>query len=197
MEMKLYYAPPSPFARKVRVLARELGLQDRVQEVVVNTTPVAPAPEVTTANPLSKIPTLVLADGTSLYDSRVIAEYLLTLAGKGGGTDWSVLRRQALADGVLDAGLAHRYETVLRPKELHWPEWLAAQMGKVRSGIAALASDLPEPAPRLDAIATACTLGWLEFRMPEFAWRDDHPELAHFQHEMSQRASMVDTHPSH
>lgn len=204
--MKLFFAAPSPFARKVRVLARELDLQGRIQEIAVHTTPVAPAGEVTAANPLSKIPTLVTDEGMSLYDSRVISEYLLSINARSQANTaltraqdvarWTQLRRQALADGILDAGLAHRYETVLRPKDLHWNEWLDAQIGKIQSGLAELAKELPAPSAELDAIAIACTLGWLEFRMPDIAWRTEHPSLASFHDAMAERPSMLDTHPS-
>lgn len=200
--MKLLFAAPSPFARKVRVLARELDLDTRIEEVTVNTTPVSPAAEVTAANPLSKIPTLITDDGTAIFDSRVIAEYLLSIAAakaapESNETRWLSLRRQALADGVLDAGLAHRYETVLRPKELHWAPWLEAQQSKMLRGLEALANDLPTIGgrPGLDAIAIACMLGWVEFRMPEINWRKAHPSLSSFFDQMSERTSMRATRP--
>jgi glutathione S-transferase len=200
--MKLLFASPSPFARKVRVLARELELNENITEIPVNTTPVSPAEEVTAANPLSKIPTLITDKGVAIFDSRVIAEYLLSIANKAapekGIERWLSLRRQALADGVLDAGLAHRYETLLRPKELHWAPWLEAQQSKMLRGLRALANDLPAIGDQagLDAIAIACTLGWVEFRMPEIKWRESHPELATFFEVMSRRTSMMETHPA-
>lgn len=203
--MKLLYAAPSPYSRKVRVLARELGLADRIEEVHVVTTPVAPAAVVSAANPLSKIPTLLLDDGSALYDSRVICEYLEYLAWntgnaaapKQGIARFAVLRRQALADGLLDAALLHRYETVLRPKELHWSGWLEAQLGKVHEALASLASDLPaiESVLAVDAAAVASALGWLEFRMPELAWKHSHPTLSEFYEEVRGRPAMRATLP--
>lgn len=201
--MKLLYAAPSPYSRKVRVLARELGLADRIEEVSVVTTPVAPAAEVSAANPLSKFPTLLLDDGSALYDSRVICEYLEYLAWdsgtvsapKQGPARFAMLRRQALADGLLDAALLHRYETVLRPKELHWSAWLEAQLGKVHEALASLATDAPsiEPVLTVDAAAVASALGWLEFRMPELTWKEELPALNEFYKEMSVRKSMQQT----
>ena len=201
--MKLYYAPPSPYARKVRVLARELGLQSRIEEIAVQTTPVAPAAEVTAVNPLSKIPTLVTDSGETLFDSRVISEYLLSLSSltqwsqPTGNERWACLRRQALADGILDAALLHRYEMVLRPKELHWPVWLDAQKTKIERGLAQLNEEIVacNDFIALDAIAAGCALSWLEFRMPDIPWRTENRNLANFAREFEQRQSMKDTLP--
>lgn len=201
--MKLYFAAPSPFARKVRVLVRELGLNDAIEEIAVHTTPVAPHGDVTELNPLSKIPTLVTGDGLALYDSRVIQEYLLSLTPEGTAhiadeaARWKSLRRQALADGIMDAGILHRYELVLRPEPLRWTEWLHAQEGKIRAGLAALAADVPPVDSKvgLDAVGAACALAWLEFRMPSIEWREEHPSLSRFLDAMSQRVSMSQTAP--
>jgi len=210
--MKLFFAPPSPFARKVRVLVRELNLTGKVTELAVHTTPIAPDPEVTAANPLSKIPTLVLNDGQVLFDSRVISEYLMSVAAIRGACAtletgweqrvdererWGVLQRQALADGILDAGLTHRYEMVLRPKELHWPEWMDAQVAKIERGLQQMEKNVPTLGDQLkvDAIAFACTLGWLEFRMPDIKWRETCPSLAMFFDAASSRPSMAATRP--
>lgn len=202
-KMKLYFAAPSPFARKVRVLIRELGMADSVEEVAVHTTPMAPHAELTSANPLSKIPTLVTSDGMPLYDSRVIQEYLVSLRPQepafahDGPSRWRSLRRQALADGILDAGLLHRYELVLRPEPQQWSGWLNAQQGKIRDGLASLSSDVPPVGEQvgLDAIAGACALAWLEYRMPGLGWRQEHPSLSDFLDAMSTRPSMVQTTP--
>lgn len=210
--MKLFFAPPSPYSRKVRVLARELCLASTITEVSVHTTPVAPAAEVTEANPLSKIPTLMTDSGMVLYDSRVICDYLIEMAEERSSLTsqqskeraarphalrWQVARRHALADGILDAGLAHRYETVLRPKELHWQPWLEAQHNKITTAVALVATDLPdiEDSVGIDAIAIACALGWLAFRMPDIDWRVAHPSLAKFADAMAERRSMTETRP--
>ena len=202
-KMKLYYAAPSPFARKVRVLIRELGIADSIEEVTVHTTPTARDAGLTLVNPLSKIPTLITVDGEALFDSRVILDYLTALAPASGTPSfdappqWKSLRRHALADGILDAGLLQRYELVLRPADLRWPAWLEAQHGKILQGLSALASDPPVESETigLDAIAAACALGWLEFRMPELEWKSEHPSLSTFFLAMSKRRSMLETKP--
>lgn len=203
--MKLYYAPPSPFARKVRVLARELGLQEQIEEIVVQTTPLEPDARVAAANPIAKIPVLVTDDGTAVHDSAVICEYLIALASSkqlvpqlADGSRWAALTRLSLADGIMEAGLAHRYEVIFRPPALHWQPWLNAQRGKIRTGLAALAKNPPAVGQPLglDAIGVACALGWLALRMPEIDWRTTHPELRAFQDAMLTRPSMVQTDPS-
>ena len=132
--MKLYGSPLSPFVRKIRVQALESGLDLPFESVAP--TPLAPTEAVSSRNPLGKVPLLELDDGSCLYDSRVIAEYLASLAPEAGHLPpgparWEVLRRQALADGMLDAGVVVRYETAFRPAELHWQPWLQAQAAKV------------------------------------------------------------------
>ena len=109
--MKLFYSSHSPFVRKVRVTAAVLGLDDRIEIVETPTTPVATDPAVVAANPLGKIPALTTDDGETLYDSRVICEYLISLAGNetllpsGGPARWAALRLQALADGLMEAAI--------------------------------------------------------------------------------------------
>jgi len=122
--MKLWYSPPSPFARKVRVVATELGLAERIELVLTPVVPIEPNPALVPQNPLVKLPTLEAEDGTVLYDSRTICEYLDALAGGGrlfpatGPARWDALRRQALGDGIMDAGILRRYELTLRPEAL-------------------------------------------------------------------------------
>lgn len=201
--MKLFYAEPSPFARKVRVLIRELGLDDAVEEIAVHTTPIAPSDEVTAKNPLSKIPTLVTGEDESLYDSRVILAYLASLKPDGelleppASERWRAMRRHALADGILGAGILHRYELVIRPEQLRWPQWLDAQKGKIIRALDALQNDPPQAGPQIgvDAIAVACMLAWLDFRMPDITWRASAPALSAFWDEMSIRRSIVETVP--
>jgi len=124
--MKLHYNPASPYVRKVRVLAIETGLMERIELVPEKVSPVDPNPDVVADNPVGKIPALVTDEGDALYDSRVICEYLDALHGgtrmfpERGEARWSALRRQALADGMLDAAVITRYETAMRPKELQW-----------------------------------------------------------------------------
>ena len=174
-------SPASPFGRKVKIAAALLGLADRIDVVNADTTD--PNEALRRQNPLGKIPTLVLEDGTALYDSRVILEYLDHLAGGGriipaGDARFPALTRQALADGIMDAALLQVYETRFREPELRVEKWLAHQAGKVTRGLASLEAAPPALDGALDVghIAVACTLGYLDLRFAG-AWRADHPQL--------------------
>ncbi len=188
--MKLYYTPTSPFVRKVLVTAHELGLADRIETTLLRPSPTQTDPTLSRENPLSKIPALVLDDGTALYDSVVICEYLDHVAGGGrllpppSTARWDALRTQALADGILDASILVFYERLHRPQELHWSSWLEGQTQKALQGLDALDRQAPRftDAPDLGQVAAACAIGWLEFRAPFgdlragrealFAWYD-------------------------
>ena len=181
--MILRSSPFSPFGRKVKIAAAVLGLSDRIKVVVADTTD--PAEPLRLQNPLGKIPTLLLGDGSTLFDSRVILEYLDHLAGGGrlapaGAARFPVLRLQALADGVMDAALMQVYENRFRPEGGRNADWVAHQADKVRRGLAALEASPPpfDPArPDVGSIATACALGYLDLRF-EGKWRAGHPKLA-------------------
>ena len=203
--MKLYYSQTSPFARKVRLAAEHLGLTDRIELVAAVTTPVAEDAALAAATPLGKLPALVLDDGTVLFDSRVIVEYLDQLAGGGGlippASDparWRSLRIQATADGLLDAAVLARYEVALRPEAFRWSDWTQAQTRKVTRAVAALEADAAGLAtgPALDAIATACALGYLDFRFAELDWRAKAPGLAAFYAAFSKKPEMAWTDPT-
>ncbi|MGB8841846.1 MAG: glutathione S-transferase family protein [Aliidongia sp.] len=199
--MKLFYAATSPYVRKVLVLAHEVGLADRIELVPVTVTPVTVNDSVTPMNPLAKVPTLVLDSGEGLYDSAIIVEYLdsvqtgVPLVPRAGMPRWTALRRQAEADGLLDAAILVRYEMVLRPAELRWPAWIDGQMGKIRRTLAALETETLGPGVTIGEIAIACALGYLDFRFPEEDWRARHPRLAQFQAGFAERASMRATAP--
>ena len=173
-------SPASPFGRKVKIAAIELGLMDRIEVVAADTTD--PSEVLRQQNPLGKIPTLVLEDGTALFDSRVIVEYLDHLAGRkllpSDGARFAQLRLQALADGICDAALLQVYEARFRPEDTRNADWLAHQDGKVARGLAALEAAPPQlPGnPRIGEIAQACTLGYLDLRFGG-AWRAAHPKL--------------------
>jgi glutathione S-transferase len=203
--MKLFYSQTSPYARKVRLAAQHLGLTDRIELVAASTTPIAEDAALAAAAPLGKIPALVLDDGTVLFDSRVIVEYLDHLAGGGrlvppasDPARWRSLRRQAAADGLLDAALLMRYEVALRPGELLWRDWLDGQNRKVARALAALEAEAADLAdgPALDAIAVACALGYLDFRFADMGWRAKAPGLAAFFAEFSQKPEMAWTDPT-
>lgn len=199
--MKLFYSGASPYVRKVMVLAHETGLADRIELVPASVAPTLVNPEVAAENPLVKVPTLLLTDGQSLFDSRVIVEYLDTLhAGRRlfpaeGPARWAALRRQAIGDGLLDAALLIRYENNLRPEPQRWKEWTDGQFRKLRQALAVLAAEPLGAEPTIGEITAGCALGYLDFRFPEEDWRAAHPSLAGWFARISERPSFVATKP--
>ena len=201
--MKLIGSLASPYVRKVRVVMAEKKLDyafvlDNVwgAETTVHL-----------SNPLGKVPCLVMEDGSPLYDSRVIVEYLDTLTPVAkllppNGRDRAAVKVwEALADGVLDAGVLVRLERTLRPQEQQSAAWIERQMRKVSAGLAVMSADLGE-SPfcqgnhyTLADVAVGCALGWLSFRFPEIDWRGDYPNLARLHDKLSERPSFKDTVP--
>lgn len=201
--MRARVNPASPFARKVRIVTRELGLTDRVEELNTAVSPVTENKELAAANPLVKIPALILDDGTTLYDSRVICEYLDAAAGgklfpTAGMSRWNALRLQALCDGILDAAVVSRYEVAVRPEALRWQDWIAGQRTKIDGGLAALEREQPGWGEQfgIGQIGAACVLGYLDFRFPDIDWRARHPRLQAWFATASQRPSVKDTVPN-
>lgn len=197
--MQLIYAKPSPYSRKARVTALEKGLADRIEEIIVS--PLEDPATLLEANPLGKVPALRLDDGRCLYDSWVICEYLDSLTPTprlipDGAARFDVLRRAALADGVLDAAVTARLE-LLRPEDRRWVPWTDRQQRAIRRGLAVMEQDVATlgDALTLAHIEFAVALGYLDFRLPELAWRDAHPALAAWQDAFSQRPSMQATVP--
>jgi glutathione S-transferase len=201
--MRLFYSPTSPYVRKLMVLVHETGLADRLELVPVAVSPVTINEQVAAGNPLVKVPTLMLDDGTGLYDSPVVAEYLDTLHGgrpwfpPAGPARWAALRRQATADGILDAAILIRYELTLRPEEMRSTEWMDGQMRKVRQALAALEADAAHFAadPTIGEIAIGCALAYLDFRFAAEEWRKNRPALAAFDAGFAARPSMMATRP--
>jgi len=202
--MKLYCSMTSPYARKVRIFARETGLAARIEEIPVSVSPVARDEQVVRSNPLGKVPALIMDDGTALYDSRVICEYLDSLhAGRklfpaAGAARWTALRQQAQGDGLLDAAVLARYETALRPEALRWTEWFAGQKAKVTGVLDVLERDADALAGDLTigGITVACALGYLDFRFADDAWRTGRPRLAAWFAAISARESLGATAPA-
>ena len=172
----------SPFVRKVSIAAAVLGLDREIAIEIADT--VDPKDTVRQQNPLGKIPALLLEDGTVLFDSRVILEYLDHRAGGGrivpkdAGARFAALRLQALADGLMDASILLVYEGRWRPAEKHEAKWIDHQAGKVARTLAALEASSPEldTPPTVGQIALACALGYRDFRFAG-TWRKDHPRL--------------------
>jgi len=200
--VKLFYSPNSPYARKCLVAAFELGLRERIETVPANATPTKRDPAIAANNPLSKVPTLIADDGTVLYDSPVVAEYLDTLGGgrlipRDGPARWNVLVEQALADGMLDAALLARYETALRPEPLRWSDWTHGQLEKVVGGLDELERRAARFGDRVDlgTIAFACVLGYIDLRWGSLEWRKGRPAAAAWYDKFAARDSMVKTRP--
>lgn len=199
--MKLRYSPTSPYVRKVLVCAMERGLEDRIERIPTNVWD--PNTDLPSVNPLGKVPTLVLDNGEVLYDSPVICEYLDSLHDgeplipPAGPARWSVLRQQALADGVLDAAILRITEAARRPEALRWPDWIERQAGKMHRSVDALEQDVAglDGALDLGKIAIGCTLGYLDFRFAADDWRTGHPALAKWYEAFAARPSMRATRP--
>ena len=201
--MRLWFNPASPFARKVRVVARETGLAKRIEEISVMVSPVKRNEELARENPLAKIPALATPDLGTLYDSAVICEYLDSLQRepslfpKAGRDRWRVLRLQALGDGILEAAVLMRYENAVRPQALQWSDWTAGQLAKTRGGLLALERESASWNDRfaIGQITAACVLGYLDFRFPQEAWRGSCPALARWYEKIAQRTSVRETVP--
>jgi glutathione S-transferase len=180
--MILRSAPASPFARKTRMAALILGLDRQIKIDPADTA--NPDDSLRTQNPLGKIPILITEDGTTLFDSRVILEYLDTYAGGGRiipketAPRFAALRLAALADGIMDACILLIYEGRWRPAEKHEQKWIDHQSDKVAGGLAALEASPPavSATPTVGEIGVACALGYLDFRFAG-KWRADHPML--------------------
>lgn len=197
--MKIYFSSSSPYVRKVLVAAHELGLDERIERLPSAAHPINRDATIRRFNPLGQVPTFFTDDGTVLYDSRVICEYLNDLAAGtlwGAGTArWRILTEAAAGDGMLVAALLARYEAVARPTELAWEPWAKAQMSKITDVIGLVESLLPDLASRIDiaTITFACGLSYLDFRFPSFDWKSSHPSTAKWYSDFSQRPSMTAT----
>ena len=197
--MKLHWSSRSPFVRKVMIFAHECGLADRLHCVRTTVAMTKPNIELLQFNPLGKIPTLVLDDGSVLYDSTVICKYLDSLHGgrklfpASGNARWTALRRHALGSNLMDNLMLWRNE-MQRPKEQQSPETLAAFEIKVRNAIAALdreADALTTGDVDIGHVAIGCALGYADFRFTSLGWRTGHERIARWQDAFAQRPSMT------
>jgi glutathione S-transferase len=201
--MKLLASPASPYTRKVRIVLTEKKIDCDIEQVDV-----APVENpVNPHNPLGKIPTLVLDDGTALYDSRVIVEFLdgkspiSRLIPEDLRDRVAVRRWEALADGVLDAGLLVRYES-LRDKNEQSKTWSDKQLARLKRGMAQMAAELAEKPwchgerYSLADIALGCCVGWLGFRKPGGVdWLREYAPLARHYDKLMARPAFADTVP--
>jgi glutathione S-transferase len=191
--VRLFYAAASPFARKCRVVIRERGITG-VEEIKAD--PLASPEALVRANPLSQIPTLVLDDGSGLFDSPVICAFLDTMGpdpALSPAADFDVQRRQALGDGIAELALKLRYEQV-RAENERSPGALARWRAGVNRGLdAAEAEYRPEDRFDIGEIALYCALSYLDLRHDDMAWRDGRPKLNAFAARLEQRPSFVAT----
>jgi glutathione S-transferase len=202
--MKLISVSASPFVRKVRALIIELGLKDTVTlQDLGAVTPVSNNLELNARNPLGMVPALELDDGSSLYDSPVICEYLNQIAdGPFFPTQaelrFQTLGLQALGDGILDLSVALRYETAMRPEALRWQDWIDHQNEKIARGLDTLEikCETFNSSPLIGEMTIACTLGYRDFRYADDDWRAGRPALTAWFEQMMQRASLQQTMPS-
>lgn len=198
--MKLYYSPTSPYVRKVNVFAIEAGLDGELEKIATN--PWVEDAKLLADNPLSKVPTIVLNNGTVLYDSPVICEYLDSLnQGKKlipatGMERWEALRLQALGDGVLDAAVL-RFLEQKRPVSEQSSDWNNMQRLTIQRALNYLEDVVDEWGTdvTIGQITIACALGYLDFRFADENWHQHQPELARWFTEFSKRFSMEATLP--
>ena len=199
--MKLYYSSTSPFVRKVNVLAIEVGLDKQLEWVATN--PWQAEDKLTAENPLSKIPTLITDDEKVIYDSRVICEYLdslhdgVKMIPLDANARWQVLRLQALADGILEAGIL-RFLERKRSADQQSKDFDDMQKNSVERGLDFLETTVSEWDDKLDlgVLSVACTLGWLDFRFSEDNWRANRSNLANWYEQFAKRPSITNTIPT-
>lgn len=181
--MKLLSSPASPYGRKVAMVAAMKGVSDRIEKHRIDTNPLVNE-ELRRENPLSKIPLLILEDGTHVYDSPVICEYLDSLSEDprlfpaGGPERFRTLTLAAMADGILDAALLLVYEKRFRPEDRWVDTWMQRQQLKVDTTLDWFEQSLPDLAAKPDYghVTLACALGYLDFRHGG-TWRAKHPKL--------------------
>lgn len=204
--MKLIGSATSPYVRKVRIVMAEkkLDFQLVLEDVWAADTTIA------AANPLGKVPCLVMEGNEALHDSRVIVEYLDTLSPVGklipsqGRERAEVKTWEALADGLLDASILARLEATwpARSDAQRSDAWIARQMGKIDAALKAMSAGLGDKPfcsgihLSLSDVAVGCALAYLDFRFPDVAWRQTYPNLVKLQDKLSLRPSFADTRPA-
>lgn len=200
--MQLYGSARSPFARKTRVAAHEAGLSASISMVDILAITTKPDPRLLAVNPLGKIPVLVIEDGTALFDSHVICDWLDRRGGGGlipraDPERTAALRREAIADGLAELFLAVRAEA-RRPEAGRQPALSQAYRNRINGVLdwleASASSSLEQDAAmNVGDVAVACVLDYADFRFPELAWRNRRPRLAAWQAAAAARPSMAST----
>ena len=200
---KLFFAPLSPFVRKVLVTAYETQQDHLIERILSAPHPLLRDQAIAEYNPLGQAPTAIDADGRVLYGSRVICEYLddqstnTHVFPRSGVERWNALVQQALGDGILDAALLARYEVTIRPSDLQWAAWRDMQIIKIEAALDEVERTAPdlEGAVTIGTITIACAIGYLDLRFAELDWRARRPMAAQWYDGFAQRASMIATRP--
>ena len=196
--MKLRWSPTSPFVRKVVVLMKEKGIEDAIEKEKSN--PLSREDRAASPNPLGKIPCLVTDDGQPVFDSPVIMEYLDTvfdgpeMLPKSGDARWTVLRRQATADGMIDSMVTCFVESLKKP-ERQSAGILAHNKAIVFNGIGALETEAESFGDAVDVgtISVAVAVSFACQTFPEEDWRTNNPALAAWFDVFNRRPSMTET----
>lgn len=199
--MQLHGDLISPFFRMCLVTAHEVGLGAKVRHVEARVNPTSVNAELTQLSPVGKVPVLVTDHNHPIYDSRVIMEYLCHVSGNktlipdDGVKRFRVLTLEALGQAIAEAGVAFRYETVVRPPGLQWREWLDRHNLRVKAEFDDLETAWSRDLAEISAgsIAVAVALSYLDFRIPDWQWRKDRPKLKAFHDAFSARPSMQAT----
>lgn len=201
--MKLLGSFTSPYVRKVRVVLHE----KKIDYTMVLEDVWAPGTTISEYNPLGKVPCLLMEDGETLFDSRVICEYVDTLTPVGKllpalGRERAAVRcLEALADGVMDATVLIRLETTQRAEHERSAQWIQRQRLKIEASVDAMSKALGERSwlannrLTLADLTFGCALSYLDFRSPDIDWRRSHSALARYFDKLMQRQSFVDTAP--
>ena len=201
--MKLYDYAGAPNPRRVKIFAAEKGIDLELVHCDI-TKREHKVSGFLKKNPSGKIPTMVLEDGTALFDSRVICAYLDSihdgkkLTPRSGAKRFEVMTLEALGDGIMDAAVNNRYETAMRPAEFQWIPWSEGQMGKVNASLDQLEASWLKSlgrVPNMGSISVAAALGYLEFRYPDLKWRKNRKGLARWFKRFSERPSFIVSKP--
>ena len=195
--MKLTFSPASPFARKVRIAAIELGLIDKIEFTSAAVAPGQANEEYSKITPLKKLPVLITNDGDVILDSYVIVEYLNETAGGSlipgyGRKRWQVKTDHSLLNGMLDSMLLCRYEKITRPEPLRWQAWSDDHWNRAWSGMARFEGrdDVLNGPLDIVQIGLVCVLGYADFRFADCGWRKAYPKLDKFNQKMLERPSV-------
>ena len=196
--MKLTFSPASPFARKVRIAAIEVGLIDKIEFVPETVAPGTPNEKYQAITPLKKLPVLITNDGDVILDSYVIVEYLDEIGGGAlipgyGRKRWQAKTDHSLLDGMLDSMLLCRYEGLVRPEPMRWQAWSDDHWHRAWLGMARFEGKADAMMARpldIAQIGLACVLGYADFRFANCSWRKAYPKLDKFNQKMLERPSV-------